>query len=323
MPSTALRAQRVQSVSRLPSLRQLGYLVSLAETLNFTQAAQVCHVTQSTLSGGIQELERQLDARLVERDRQQVRMTPAGSAVVSRAHMLLSMAHDLLEEAKAASDPMSGLIRLGAIPTVAPFLLPVMLRTSRERHPALRIALREDTSAKLLDQIREGQLDFALIALPYELGGLLSRRLFDEELWLIASEGDPVAKMPRPRIGQLDTDRMLLLEEGHCLRSHTLAGCGLTERANPSGIEASSVTTLVQMVEEGLGYALLPEMAIRAGLLNGSSVIARPIGSPAPRRTLALIARTTTARIEAFTALADIAMQTAHNPTKPRRRRSE
>jgi len=323
MPEKPVSAPPMRRSLNLPSLRQLTYLVTLSETLNFTQAALACHVTQSTLSGGIQELERQLDSRLVERDRQQVRMTPAGTAVVSRARTLLSMGHDLVEEAALASDPMSGLIRLGAIPTVAPFLLPAMMRISRERHPSLRIALREDPTARLLDRIREGDLDFALIALPYPHEGLLSRRLFDEELWLITSEDDPVAAVARPRIGNLDTDRMLLLEEGHCLRSHTLAGCGLTEQANPGGIEATSMTTLVQMVEEGLGYALVPEMAIRSGLLNGSSLIARPIGSPAPRRTLALLARTSTARIEAFTALADIAMRTVREPGRPRRRRSE
>jgi LysR family hydrogen peroxide-inducible transcriptional activator len=307
-------------MSALPSLRQLSYLVRLSERLNFTQAAEASFVTQSTLSGGIQELERQLGARLVERDRQHVRMTPIGAEVVERARVLLSMAADLVEHAARAAEPMTGLLRLGAIPTIAPFMLPALVRTARDRHPRMRIALREDTTVRLLQQVRDGALDFGLIALPWDTSGLKVRALFDDELWLIAAEGDPAAKPARPSVASLDPQRLLLLEEGHCLRSHTLEGCGLTERANPSGIEASSVTTLVQMVEEGLGIALLPEMAVRAGLLVGSSVIARPIGAPAPRRGIALVARASTARIEEFEALGTIASTLGREPRRRRQR---
>jgi LysR family hydrogen peroxide-inducible transcriptional activator len=303
-------------MSALPSLRQLSYLVRLSEKLNFTQAAEASFVTQSTLSGGIQELERQLGARLVERDRQHVRMTPIGQEVVDRARVLLSMATDLVEHASRAAEPMSGLVRLGAIPTIAPFMLPTLVRTARERYPRLRIALREETTARLLAQVRDGTLDFGLIALPYDTSGLLVRALFDDELWLIAAEGDPAAKPARPSVASLDPQRLLLLEEGHCLRSHTLEGCGLTERANQSDIEASSVTTLVQMVEEGLGIALLPEMAVRAGVLVGSKVVARPIGAPAPRRGIAMVARGSTARIEELDALAAIAARLGREPRR-------
>lgn len=303
-------------MSALPSLRQLTYLVRLSEKLNFTQAAEVSFVTQSTLSGGIQELERLLGVQLVERDRQHVRMTPIGNEIVERARALLSMATDLVEHASSATDPMSGLVRLGAIPTIAPFMLPQLVRAVRERHPGLRIALREDTTVRLLDTLRDGSLDFALIALPWETEGLLVRPLLDDELWLIAAEGDPAARPARPSVASLDPQRLMLLEEGHCLRSHTLEGCGLTERANPSGIEATSVTTLVQMVEEGLGIALLPEMAVRAGLLVGTRVVARPIGAPAPRRGIALVARASTARVEAFDTLAGIAATLGREPRR-------
>ena len=181
-------------MSALPSLRQLSYLVKLSEKLNFTQAAEASFVTQSTLSGGIQELERQLGVQLVERDRQHVRMTPIGDEVVERARALLSMATDLVQRASSAAEPMTGLLRLGAIPTIAPFMLPVLVRTARERHPRLRFALREETTARSLEQLRDGSLDFALIALPYDTTGLLVRPLFDDELWLIAAEGDPAVR---------------------------------------------------------------------------------------------------------------------------------
>jgi LysR family hydrogen peroxide-inducible transcriptional activator len=309
------------AMNLLPSLRQLSYLIAVSESLNFTQAASVCHVTQSTLSGGIQELERLLDATLVERDRHAVRMTPVGDAVVERARSLLSMANDLVEHAAQVGRPMTGLLRLGAIPTIAPYLLPPLLRISRERHPSLRIALREDQTARLLQQVRAGDLDFALIALPYETGELKLAPLFDEELWLIALAGDAAARLVRPRVDQLDPERMLLMEDGHCLRTHTLTGCGLGERANPGGLEASSVSTLVQMVEEGLGFGLLPEMAIRSGALNQTTVMARPIAAPAPKRTIAMVARPSTARGVEFDAIADIARSLEPLATPARKRR--
>jgi LysR family hydrogen peroxide-inducible transcriptional activator len=217
------------------------------------------------------------------------------------------MANDLVELAAQAGRPMTGLLRLGAIPTIAPYLLPPLLRISRERHPSLRIALREDQTGRLLEQVQAGVLDFALIALPYDTNGLKLAALFDEELWLIALAGDAAARLVRPRVEQLDPQRMLLMEEGHCLRTHTLTGCGLGERANPGGLEASSVSTLVQMVEEGLGFGLLPEMAIRSGALNQTTVIARPIAAPVPRRTIAIVARQSTARGLEFEAIAAIA----------------
>jgi LysR family transcriptional regulator, hydrogen peroxide-inducible genes activator len=310
-----------EAMSLLPSLRQLSYLIAVSESLNFTQAAAACHVTQSTLSGGIQELERLLDATLVERDRHAVRMTPVGEAVVNRARNLISMANDLVEHAAQAGRPMTGLLRLGAIPTIAPYLLAPLLRISRERHPSLRIALREDQTSRLLEQVRAGALDFALIALPYDTEGLKLATLFDEELWLIGLAGDATSRLVRPRVEQLDPQHTMPMEEGHCLRTHTLTGCGLGERANPGGLEASSVSTLVQMVEEGLGFGLLPEMAIRSGALNQTTVIARPIAAPAPRRTIAMVARQSTARGVEFDAIAAIARALEPIATPARKRR--
>ncbi len=306
-------------MTALPSLRQLRYLVTLADTLNFTRAAEACFVTQSTLSGGIQELERVLGATLVERDRQRVVLTPVGHDVVARARGLLSMAGDLVAVAAASGDPMAGLVRLGAIPTIAPFLLPPLLKAARTRHPGLRVALREDQTARLLERVRDASLDFALIALPWDTQGLRVKELFAEELWLIAARGDPAARRTRPTVDSLDPLRLLLLEEGHCLRSHTLSGCGLSESANPTGLEATSVPTLVQMVEEGLGFALLPEMAVRAGALNATDVVARPIAAPAPQRTIAMVARATTTRAPVFEAVSTILAELGARPARRQR----
>lgn len=307
----------------LPSLRQLGYLVAVAERLSFTQAAAACFVTQSTLSAGIKELETTLGARLVERDRQNVMMTPVGLEVARRARALLAAAEDLAAQAAGAAAPMSGLLRLGAIPTIAPFVLPRVLPRLRSRHPGARLALREDLTATLLDRLRAGALDFALIALPYDTAGLLVAELWQEEFWLVVREGDPAARGKRPGVSLVAADRLLLLEEGHCLREHTLAGCGLAQKANPSGLEATSLLTLVQMVESGLGIALIPEMALKAGILKGTGLVARPLAPPAPRRVIALVARASTARREEFELLAGLmreAERHARAPSVPRRR---
>jgi LysR family hydrogen peroxide-inducible transcriptional activator len=281
------------------SLRQLGYLVALSETLHFTRAAERCHVTQSTLSAGIRELERQLDLALFERDRQSVRATPAGTELAARGRALLAQAQDLLEAARQAAHPLEGTVTLGAIPTVAPFLLPPLLRRLRAELPGLKVLLREEPTATLLAELEEARIDLALIALPMDVGRLKALPLFEEELWLVFAEGDPLARLHEPRLAQLDLGRLLLLGDGHCLREHSLQACQHGRRGaqrQPSDIEATSLPTLVQMVEAGLGVSLLPEMAVKAGLLVGTRVVARPLAAPAPRRTIALVARSTSAR---------------------------
>lgn len=279
----------------LPSLRQLRYLVALAEHLHFTKAAEACFVTQSTLSAGIRELEAMLGPTLVERDRHSVRLTEVGLRVVQRARELLASAEDLADEAQGLADTLGGLLRLGAIPTIAPFLLPALLKDLRASLPELRVALREDTTANLLDRLRAGQLDVALIALPVDVDGLNVQPLFDDELWVVGPVDDAVLCADGTCVADTFAERLLLLEEGHCLRQHALAACSTKPRLRADGIEATSLLTLMQMVESGIGLALVPEMALRAGLLQSSALAARPL-VPAPRRKIALASRRTSAR---------------------------
>src|SRR5262245_65182560 len=187
----------------LPSLRQLGYLVELAERLNFRAAAEAQFVTQSTLSAGIKELEKLLGVQLVERDKRRVRLTAVGEEVTARARELLAGATDLAESARSAIAPLSGTLRLGAIPTIAPFLLPDVLSPLRRAYPALKLHLREDLTERLLDRLRAGSLDIALIALPYETGDLYVRELFEDEFWFVARE--EVARDREHALRQLDT----------------------------------------------------------------------------------------------------------------------
>ncbi|OGA55485.1 MAG: LysR family transcriptional regulator [Betaproteobacteria bacterium RIFCSPLOWO2_12_FULL_67_28] len=297
-------------MAALPSLRQLNYLVALAEHLNFTRAAAACFVTQSTLSAGLKELESTLGANLVERDRQRVVITPLGAEVAARARSLIAQAEDLVELASGAAEPMSGTLRLGVIPTIAPFLLPRILPGLRAKYPKLKLLLREDLTASLLARLRAAQLDFALIALPYDTGGLLEQPLFDDEFWLAGRAEDPAFKAKRLAVTAPVAERLLLLEEGHCLREHTLAACARSSTPNASGIEATSLLTLVQMVESGIGLALVPEIALKSGLLQRTGLVARPLAPPAPRRTLALVARPSSARTAELQLLADFIVET-------------
>lgn len=289
----------------LPSLRQLRYFVALAKELNFTRAAELCFVGQSTLSAGLKELEESLGICLVERDRQHVSLTPIGLELLDRAKFILAASEDLVEFASASRKPMSATIRLGVIPTIAPFLLPNVLPEIRERFPNLKIMLREDLTANLLKRLTEHQLDFALIALPYDTEGLLVKELFNDEFWLVAREDDPALKGKEIRMPTKMAERLLLLEEGHCLREHTMQACKRSDIHNADSMEATSLLTLLQMVESGMGIALLPEMAVKGGLLNGSELLARPLAPPAPKRVIALVARTSTTYTEEFNVLSD------------------
>jgi LysR family hydrogen peroxide-inducible transcriptional activator len=293
-------------MASLPTIKQLRYLLALNKTLSFTKAAEMCFVGQSTLSAGLKELEDALGVQLVERTKQSVFITPIGQGVVERAIQLLAKADDLVEFVEGSADSMMGAIKLGVIPTIAPFLLPSILTKIREQFPKLRILLREDLSDNLINKLNQHELDFALIALPYDTKGLLVKELFDDEFWLIGNRNDVALKNKEIQLTNKLSDRILLLEDGHCLRDHTLKACKKSSISSNEGIEATSLLTLVQMVEFDLGIALIPEMAIKSGLLKDTELIARPLTAPAPKRKIALVARPSTVRIEEFNALVKV-----------------
>ena len=288
----------------LPSIRQLQYLVALAEHRNFTRAAEACFVTQSTLSAGLRELETQLGVLLVERDRHKVLLTEAGRGVAERACVILAQARDLVDGA-AAAQPMSGLLRLGVIPTIAPFVLPHILPELRDRYPELQLGLREDVTEALLQRLGDGRLDFALIALPCETGTLQVEPLFEDPLWLVANRDTPLSRRQRLQLTPEITGQLLLLEEGHCLRDHTLLACGSGAPPATREHEATSLLTLIGMVDCGLGVALIPALALASGLADSPRLQVRELAPPAPRRTLALVARKSSARHAEMRALAE------------------
>jgi len=290
-------------MAALPSLKQLRYLVTLAEHLNFTRAAGASYVSQSALSTGLKELESTLGVHLVERDKQNVALTEVGEEVVARARQVLAAAEDLSEFAADAAKPLTGRLRLGVIPTIAPFVLPAVMPALREKFPKLQLALREDLTANLLSRLRNRQLDFALIALPYDTAELRVLPLYKDRFWLVGREDDPAITGRAVKLGSEWIERLLLLEEGHCLRDHALQACSATEVASVDGIEATSLLTLAQMVASGLGVALLPQMAVHSGLLANLSLKSRPLAPPAPERVIALVTRPTSAHMAEFEAI--------------------
>ena len=305
-------------MAALPSLRQLGYLVEVAERLNFRAAATARFVTQSTLSAGIKELESLLGVELVERDPRGVRLTPAGEEVALRARKLLAAAKDLMESAKGAGAPLGGVFRMGVIPTIAPFLLTGVMANLREEYPDLKLHLREDVTDRLLEKLQAGELDAALIALPYETPELIAIELFRDEFWFVAREDDPHAKKKQILVRDLEPGSVVLLEEGHCLRDHAIAACGARGAKAKALLEATSLTTLIQMVEGGLGVTLLPELMIKAGILKGTQLIARPFATEIPARTLALVARPAGAQRAGVDRLADFFLRHYRRQSKVR-----
>ena len=300
----------------LPSLRQLRYLLALAEHRHFTRAAEACFISQSTLSAGLKELESTLGVQLVERNRQSVALSSVGQAVVERARRVLAAAEDLSEFAADAARPLQGRLRLGLIPTIAPFVLPRLMPALRKKFPQLQLALREDLTALLLARLRDRQLDFALIALPFDTQDLCVLPLYRDSFWLVAPQGDPALSRKSLALDSTWSERLLLLEEGHCLRDHALQACRATEVASVDGIEATSLLTLVQMVASGMGLALLPEMAIHAGLLHKLPLQARHLAASAPARTIALVTRPTSAHMAEFAAIGAVMAACAPQPRK-------
>ena len=294
--------------SHLPTLRQLTFLLALAEHGSFSRAAEAAHVTQPTLSAGIKELETILGATLVERGARGAALTPAGEAAVSRARIVLTEAEDLVHVARAAGEPLSGPFRLGVIPTIAPFLLPKALPSLREHYPKLELFLREDLTHRLVDALKDRRLDAALIALPYDAPGIETTGLLEDEFLFAASPDHLLAQAETLSPEMLADEPLLLLEDGHCLRDHALAVCSAsrpdTQDAR-SDFAATSLHTLVQMVKSGLGATLLPKLAIDAGLADRLDLAIRPFDPPVAGREIGVAWRKGSAREHEARMLAD------------------
>ena len=299
-------------MAALPSLRQLSYLVTLSETLHFTEAARRSFVTQSTLSGGIMELERLLGGVLVERDRQNVRLTPLGEQVVARARVLLADAQDLMRLSREMSEPLTGDLHLGIIPTIAPFILTQLLDEVHQQLPKIQLHLHEAQSDKIVEKLEHGNLDMIVLALPFDTRSLKVVEIAKEHLFLVYNKKDKNAANANS-LDDLDLSRLMLLEEGHCLRDHALSACPVGERKNDQRLKASSLPTLVEMVSSDLGFTLLPEIALKNNMIHFNEDIEVKSIEDAPSRILALLTRKSTPLQSEFDVILQILQKiTAH-----------
>jgi LysR family transcriptional regulator, hydrogen peroxide-inducible genes activator len=297
-------------IAHLPTVKQLQYLVALRQHGHFGRAAEASFVTQSTLSAGLRELENLLGVVLVERTRRVVRFTPLGQKISEKALRVLRESEELTDMARAEGKPLHGELRLGVIPTIAPFLLPAMLPRLRGEWPNLKLFLREETSQAACDALHRGQLDCVLLAMPYSCGDVDKAPLFDDRLFVAFPRGEaPPEAIVEP--GAIDEHRLLMLEDGHCLKDHALAACNRPEMRAEATMMGTSLHTLVQMVDNGLGVTFVPGMAIEAGILEGTGVDARPLKSDHGFRSVALIWRRSSPREEEFQLLAETLRQIA------------
>lgn len=294
----------------LPTIKQLQYLVALQRHGHFGKAAEACFVTQSTLSAGLRELETLLGITLVERTRRVVRFTPLGQKIAEKAVRVLRESEELADMARAEGQPLNGDLRMGVIPTIAPFLLPSMLPRLRTRWPNLKLFLREETSQAACNALHRGQLDCVLLAMPFSCGDVDREALFDDGLFVAFPRGEaPPGRSVEANA--IDEGRLLMLEDGHCLKDHALSACNRPELRAEAAMMGTSLHTLVQMVDNNLGVTFVPGMAIHAGILEGTSVEVRALRSDHGFRRIALIWRRSSPREEEFRLLAETLRQIA------------
>nr|WP_247710452.1 LysR substrate-binding domain-containing protein [Qipengyuania huizhouensis] len=283
----------------------MQYLVALHEHGHFGRAADASFVSQSTLSAGIRELESLLGVTLVERSRRVVRFTALGNQVVEKAHRVLRETEELADLVQAAGKPLAGQLRMSVIPTIAPFMLPRFLPRLRRERPDLELFLREETSHDAVESLQHGRVDCVLLALPFPTGEVDKAHIADDPIYVAFPKDDPRDPPAMVTAEMIDDGRLLLLEDGHCLKDHALAACNRPELRGSTTMIGTSLHTLVQMVDNGLGLTMLPEMAVEAGILNGTQVVARPLKSKQASREIALIWRKNSPRRGDFELLAE------------------
>lgn len=276
----------------LPTLRQLRYLTAVVSLKHFGKAAEQCFVTQSTLSAGIQDLEKLLGAKLLERTNRKVLVTSMGQEICQRAQQILLLSADLVDVAQLEKNPLSGRIRIGVIPSISPFLLPKALPNVRRHLPQMELLLIEEQSDRLVKKLNEGEIDLAILAFPYDIGHLEHSIFASESFWVAMPNNHPLTKATGVNASELPIDDLLLLTEGHCLRDHALTACDLPATRHRTSMQGTSLYTLVEMVAGGLGITLIPEMAINSEMVTHSDITLRPlVAQEKPTREIGLVWR--------------------------------
>jgi LysR family hydrogen peroxide-inducible transcriptional activator len=288
----------------LPSTKQLKYFVALAETEHFGRAASASNISQSAFSNAIRELETTLDAQLIDRTNRQVTITAKGQQVATMARLVLRDMQELVETASGGNQPLCGELRLGVIPTIAPFLLPQVLPKLRRKYPELKLLLIEDQTERIYERLKAGELDVLLLALPWAMRGVEEQVLFRDPFRLACRKGTKRVDPDNYRFSRLDADSILLLEDGHCLRDHALSACKIRNTQKVQNFAASSLLTLVEMVDADLGITFLPEMARKSSLLRNTAVKLYPMPDSS-YRNIGLAWRQGSARAQEFRLLGE------------------
>lgn len=288
-----------------PTLKQLRYFLALCDEQHFGRAAERCFVSQSAFSNAIRELEISLDAHLIDRTNRSVTVTANGQEVATQARLVLRDVDSLVDIAKGEVRPLCGELRLGVIPTIAPFILPKALPGIRKKYPHLDLFLIEDQTQRIYERLMKGELDLLLLALPWEMQGVEQRALFRDDFCLTYREGTKRVDPDNYRFNRLDADTVLLLEDGHCLRDHALAACKIrnTQKIRPFG--ASSLLTLIEMIDADLGITFLPQMALGSTLLRNTRVKLRPLEDNS-YRNIGLAWRKGSHRVDEFDLLGEL-----------------
>ena len=289
---------------RLPTLKQLRYFLALCDEQHFGRAAERSFVSQSAFSNAIQELEAALETQLVDRTNRSVTITSIGQEVATQSRLVLRDMESLVDIAQGDSEPLCGELRLGVIPTIAPFVLPVVLPKFRKAFPKLQLYLIEDQTQRIYERLMEGELDVLLLALPWAMQGVEEQVLFRDEFCLAYRQGTKRVDPENYRFNRLDADSVLLLEDGHCLRDHALAACKIRNTQKVSRFGASSLLTLIEMIDADLGISFLPEMARGSTLLRNTRVRLQAL-SEKSYRNIGLAWRKGSRRIDEFQMLGD------------------
>ena len=292
-------------MKRLPSIKQLQYVLALHEHQHFGRAADACYIGQSTLSAAIANLEETMQAQLLERDHKTFIFTALGEDVVRQARHIIEQCEELTEFAKCQGKPMTGPFRLGCIPTIAPFVLSEVMTLCRERYPDLQLLLREDTSENSLHALAEGRLDMVLLALPYETGAFHTEVLAQDAFKLVLHQ-DWLDRGFNKDISQWPDESIFLLEREHCLTNHAVKACELEDSRKVNPFFATSLHTLTQMVNNKLGVTFMPQMAINSGVLDGTGLIAQAPGNAAAYRDIGVAWRPTSTKARSYRLMADL-----------------
>ncbi|OOE66676.1 hydrogen peroxide-inducible genes activator [Salinivibrio sp. IB282] len=310
-------------MSKYPSLKQLHYLVTLSETRHFGEAAKLCFVSQSTLSAGIQNLEDLIGAQLIERDNKTLVLTGMGEEVVRRSREILARSQDLMELTQVKSDPMHGKVRLGCIPTIAPFLLCDVVQQVNQHYPNLDLLLREDTTANLLTALKHGEMDILILALPMDIG-TMTRRVVGRDPFKMVMSQKQAAQLELPiDYDALPDESVFLLEREHCLTDHAVSACQMTASQKINPFMATSLHTLVQMVANGNGVTFIPQMAIDHGLIDNLDVHLETPPGEAAYRDIGVVWRPSSSRIDTFNKLADLVAELLSPIAKEQRDQNE